>query len=323
MKIYKIPELYCPFPSEIHPNMAEIEAHTNQWVQDFDLISSEEMFQKYRSQKFSNMIARSYPYGDFEDLAAWCNVNTLLFIVDDNFDEGNEIRDIASFTYFVDGLLDVLERGRRCTVKKDGPILAALDDFWQSMQFRSSDIWKQKFIQGIKDTFEGGLWQFKHAIKSELPNLNEYFAMRQYLGAANLATESLEVTGKVQLSEPIYKSPVVHKLTEIARNTVCFANDLFSLSKEIARGSGNASEFNLVSILKRKDQLSTEDAIKDVAAIHDNEIRKFIQLAERALVYDSRTNEQLSRYISCLQHFMKGNIVWSTTESSRYPHVYG
>lgn len=323
MKLYNIPKLYCPFPSEVHPNMTEIEEHTNQWVQDFELITTYEMLEKYRMQKFASMIARSYPYGDYEDLAAWCDLNTLLFLVDDGFDEGEDVHDVATFTKFVDGLLDVVERGKRCTIKGDGPVLAALDNFWQRMKFRSSEIWKQKFIQGIKDTFAGGLWQFKQAMKNKLPDLKEYFAIRQYLGAANLATESLEVTGKVQMKEAIYKSPAIYKLTEIARNTVCFANDLFSLSKEIAQGSGIASEFNLVSILKQKNQLSTEDAIKEVAAIHDNEIRDFIRIAEVAPIYDPKTNEQVRKYISCLQHFMKGNIVWSTMETSRYPHIYG
>jgi hypothetical protein len=191
------------------------------------------------------------------------------------------------------------------------------------MQFRSSPIWKRKFIQGIRDMFRGGLWQFKHVMKNQLPRLEEYIDIRQYLGAANLATESLEVMGRVQLPEEIYQSPKVHKLTEIARNTVCFANDLFSLSKEIAQGAGIASEFNLVSILKHQDCLSMEEAIREVAAIHDSEVKEFIRIAETAPAYDSQTNEQVNKYISCLQHFMIGNIEWSTTETSRYPHIYG
>lgn len=322
MKLYNIPRLYCPFPSVIHPDREAIQEHTDQWVLDFELIDSYEMLKKYQAQKFGSMIARSYPRGEYVDLAAWCDLNTLLFIVDDNFDEKNIITDKDSFIQFVDGLLDVVERGRRCTIKKDGPVLAALDDFWQRMKFRSSNIWKQKFIQGIKDTFEGGLWQFKHVLSNQLPAMQEYIDIRQFLGAANLATESMEVTGRVQLEETVYSSPLVQRLTTIARNAVCFANDLFSFGKEIAQGAGNASEFNLVSIISHKKHLSIESSIKEVALIHDSHIQEFMSVSEIATIFDSRTNIMLERYIDCLRHFMIGNIEWSTKETSRYPHIY-
>ena len=323
MIIYKIPKLHCPFPSLIHPDRDAIQDHTNQWVLDFELITSLDLLEKYKAQKFGSMIARSYPYGEYIDLAAWCDLNTLLFLVDDDLDEKDLIKDQAAFSQFESDFFDVLERGRKCSAKKDEPILTALYDFWQRMQFRSSDIWKNKFVQGIRDMFAGGLWQFKHVMKNQLPDLEEYIKMRQYLGAANLATESLEVMGQVYLPEDVYNAPKVYKLTEIARNTVCFANDLFSLGKEIAQGVGNVAEFNLVSVIRHKNNFPIEVAIKEVAALHDAEIRQFVQIAEEAPVYDNKTNTQLKKYISCLCHFMKGNIEWSTVDTSRYPHIYG
>lgn len=323
MKLYNIPPLYCPFPSGIHPDMDAIEEHTNQWVIDFELITSYDMMQKYKNQRFAAMIARSYPYGEYIDLCAWCDLNTLLFIVDDQLDEEGSIQDKESFYKLERDFLEVLEKRRICTIKNDGPVLTALYDFWNKMLFRSSDIWKQKFIQGIKDMFAGGMWQFNHVMNNEFPDMKEYIAIRQYLGAANLATESLEVTGKIQLEESVYNSPMVHKLTEIARNTVCFANDLFSLSKEIAQSTGNTAEFNLVSIIKHENNISIEEAIKEVAAIHDTEIKEFVKISDAATIFDSSTNKMLKKYISCLCHFMKGNIEWSTKETSRYPHIYG
>jgi len=323
MQLYNIPRLYCPFPSEIHPDREAIQEHTDQWVLDFELVTSYEMLEKYKAQKFGSMIARSYPYGEYVDLAAWCDINTLLFLIDDDLDEKDIIKDKQSFFAFVQNFLDILEKGRECTVSKDGPFLAAFYDFWRRMTYRSSDVWKKKFVQGFKDTFiTGGLWQFKHVIENKLPDLQEYIDIRQYLGAANMATESMEVTGKVRLPEDIYNSLAVRKLTEIARNTVCFANDLFSLGKEVAQGAGNAAEFNLVSILSHKKNIPIERSIQEVADIHDEQIREFERIAEKATVYDTTTNKMLKKYISCLCHFMKGNIEWSTTETTRYPHIY-
>jgi len=217
--------------------------------------------------------------------------------------------------------LEVLQNNRRCNIEEDGPILAALDDFWQKMLLRSRDTWKIKFIQGIKDMFAGGMWQFKHIVANRLPNLTEYIIIRQYLGAANLATDSLEVTGQIDLREEVYNSPFVHRLTEICRNAICFANDLFSLSKEIAQST--SAEFNIVTILQHKYNITIEGAIEQARAIHDENVKEFIEISKAAYIYDNATNSMLNKYIRALGHLMKGNIEWSTKETTRYPHVYG
>jgi Terpene synthase family 2, C-terminal metal binding len=320
MYLHTIPKLYCPFHSAIHPDMNEIEEHTNQWVLDFNLIGSIEMLHKYKQQRFAAMISRSYPFGAYADLSAWCDLNTLLFIVDDQLDEEGIIKDKEAFLRFESEFLEILEKFKKCTIEKEGPILTALSDFWNRMLLRSGVIWQKKFVQGIKDMFAGGMWQFNLIANNTNPELNEYIKIRQYLGAANLATDSLEVTGKISLKEEIYDNPSVHRLTEICRNAICFANDLFSLSKEIAQSNG--ANFNLVTILQHKNDSTTEQAIRETALIHDNYVREFIKIAEESYIYDEATNSMLHKYIQALEYLMNGNIDWSTMDTSRYPHIY-
>lgn len=320
MHLYRIPRLYCPFPAVPYPDIQPIEEHTLQWLVDFRLITTPDKLEHYRQQGFAAMIAYSYPFGDEADLCAWCDMNTLLFLLDDLLDEENFTKDKMALKQLEESFLDVLEKGRRCSLEKDGPFLTALAEFWQRMEHRSSNVWKHKFIRSIKDMFNAAAWQFAHGMEKRRPDLGEYVQYRQYLGAANVATESLEVTGRVLLQESVYRTPMVIRLTELARNAVCFANDLFSLGKEIARSEG--AEFNLVTILGRTCALTTEGAIQTAAAIHDAYVREFLDLSERAFIYDEPTNRMLDRYIQCLVHFMKGNIEWSTRASTRYPHIY-
>ncbi len=98
-----------------------------------------------------------------------------------------------------------------------------------------------------------------------------------------------------------------------------FANDLFSLSKEIAQSA--SPEFNLVTILKRTHSISLEDAIQVAALIHDEAVKEFIELEKTVYVFSPDINLQLRKYIEGLQHIMIGNIVWSTKDTSRYPHL--
>lgn len=321
MQTYTIPALYCPFPTYIHPLVHEIEEQTNQWILDYHLIDTYETYCKYKEYQFPTFIARTFPIGDFIDICTWCNFNTLLFIVDDKFDDEETINDYQSFLAFKSSFMRVIEKNNKCTIENDGPILAALSNIWRRLQLRSSVAWQQKFIKCVIDMFTGLAWQFELIQANKLPDMEKYMEIRQYLGAAHMSTESLEITGKITLPEYVYENPLVHKLTEISRNTVCFANDLFSLAKE-SEESQNSGEFNLVTVIKRKYNLNIGDAIKQTAEIHDKLIHEFIQISKSIYIFDLATNEMLKKYKEALECQMIANIVWSTKETTRYPHIY-
>ena len=321
MQLYTIPTLYCPFPVVIHPLVNEIEEHTNQWVLDFKLIESYETFVKFKASRFGHFIARSFPTADFISISAWSDLNALLFIVDDQIDAQDIIKDKESFYEFENGFFRVLEQNQECTIEGDGNVLAALSDFWLRIIQCSERRWQLKFIKGVKDMFDGGMWQFEHVAKGIKPDLEEYLKVRQYFGAAHLSTDALEGIAKIYLPEEVYRDPIVHRLTEICRNTICFSNDLFSFGKEIEE-QNNGAEFNLVMILKHKYHLTIEDAILKAANIHDDLVREFIRLSSMAFKYDSEINSILQVYVDALGKLMRGNIEWSTRETRRYPHIY-
>lgn len=321
MRLYTIPGLYCPFPVAIHPLVNEIEDHTNQWVLDFELIGSHETLVTFRESRFGHFIGRSFPHADFIRISAWSDLNALLFIVDDQIDAEGLIKDKASFFAFEERFIEVLVRRERCSIQKDGNVLAALSDFWRRIVRCSGPRWQQQFIKSIRAMFDGGMWQFEHVMSGQLPRLEEYMKVRQYFGAAHLSTDALEGIAGICMVEEVYMDPLVFRLTEICRNTICFSNDLFSLAKE-REEPGNGAEFNLVMILKHKYDLSIEEAIQKAAAVHDGLVCEFLELAPTVYRYDGPTNALLKTYVDALGILMRGNIEWSTRETKRYPHIY-
>lgn len=320
MFLYSIPPLYCPFPSYTNTALVKkIEAHTNRWLRKFKLLESRQAFVHYKSQCFASMIVRSYPFGETAALCAWCDLNTLLFIIDDQLDEQFIIRDKTSLTNYSRNILAILED--RDTITEVTGIPAALQDFWQNIKPISSLHWRQTFIQNIKDMFAGGMWQLQHIIQQEKPSFRDYFLLRQYLGAAHLATDSLELTGNIRLEPQVYQHPTIQHLTRCARNAICFANDLFSLGKEMAQSQGGAL-FNIVTILKNEHAISMEEAIAAAAQLHDQQVTDFIKTTETAMVFDPEVNEMVRKYIAALGYLMRGNIDWSTSETTRYPHIH-
>lgn len=319
--LYSIPALYCPFPIAIHPSVNEIEEHTNQWVLDFNLLDNYETFIHFRESKFGHFIARSFPSADFMKISAWSDLNALLFIVDDQIDAQDIIKDKQSFFGLMHTFIDVLKNRRKCTIEKDGNVLAALSDFWQRITFLTEERWQNKFIKSIKDMFEGGYWQFEHLLLGKKPQLEEYMKVRQYFGAAHLSTDALEGIAGIDLPQYVYDDPAVHRLTEIARNTICFSNDLFSFGKETME-MNNGAVFNLVMIVKERYDLTIEQAIGKTADIHDELIKEFISLSELVYQFDEPVNQTLKTYVDALGVLQRGNIEWSTLETKRYPHIY-
>jgi hypothetical protein len=317
MHLYTIPALLCPFPTVLHEDKLRIDAHTRRFILNFSIVNGEQ-FLNYCSQNFATMIARSYPLGDFQDLAAWCDMNTLLFLLDDELDETNNLskRDLV---FFEQQFMEILESGGTPSFIIEHPLLIGLSDIWQRLVARSEYPFQQRIIQGFRDMFYGGWWQYNQISKQQDPSLVEYLAIRQFLGAANLATDSLSLTAQISMPDEIYDLQNVKELTVLARNAICFSNDLFSLSKEVHKSNG--AVFNLVTILQRENNTSIQEAIYAAAEMHDDTIRSFIEQEAKLYEFSPEINEGLRKYVEALKHLMIGNVVWSTYETTRYPHL--
>lgn len=314
-----IPRLYCPFPSRINPLVHLADQHTAKWVQRFHLVPSAEVLDYYQQQKFAWMVARMFPNADEDALCTFCDLNTFLFFLDDQFDHPDAQSGFkGQFRHFVKKLVDVLRNNERPTLEKDGPVFAALGDLWRRLRYMSDASWQQQFINGIIAIFEAAVWQFENERCQILPGLADYMNKRQYLGAANVATDTIPVAERIALPAYVYDHQIVHRLTELCRNTVCWANDLFSFSKEMV----HLDQYNLVAILQRENDLSLDDAIMATVQIHDEQVGEFISLSKDAAIFEEAENAALLDYINALAAIMRGNIDWSVKETSRYSFIY-
>jgi hypothetical protein len=87
----------------------------------------------------------------------------------------------------------------------------------------------------------------------------------------------------------------IRSLTTMAVNATCWANDIYSYRKKEER---SADAYNLPKLIIRKDGVTPQEALVQVARMHDEEIASY-------LVLDG------------LRTWMRGNLTWSQT-SARY-----
>lgn len=309
--------LYCPVPSAINPMVNEADDHTAAWLRKFQLLPNETAYREYRRQGFAWMVARMFPFASGDVLFALSDINTLLFLLDDRIDHqlggGTGIGKQQELQQFVKSFLSVLIE-RAPILEQNDPALAALADFWERMCQLSTVFWQAKFIHSIQLTFDAAMWQLENIRQNKIPTVSSFMRYRSYLGAANIATDSIAVVtghyggwGKAREK--------VRDLTSLARNIVCWANDLYSLPKEQAHGD----LYNLVLMLQHQHNWTIERALDKAMEKHDRDMARFMWKAD-ILLHNHGTSE-LSTYVDALKHIIRGNVDWSENESTRYGFI--
>lgn len=316
-----IPELFCPFTPQINPLEKEVEMHTNNWSASFELHPGPAV-EEYRASRFSAMTSRFYPTAALDRLCLANDVYVLFFSIDDAFDHQTDKHDIIhnrkNLEQFMAACMSVLGAGRAYTVPNGGPILAALTDVWKRLKDFSTAAWQAIFINDIRILFDAILWQFDNAAQGRIPAVDEYIRMRPFIGGAHMAASLIEVAEEVYLPDHMRKHSTVQNLSLLCGHLGCWANDLFSLSKELE----HSDMHNLVMVLKQAQHLSLNEAIKLTVGIHDREMKIFARLSNNLPDFGSGINEALKRHVFALNCIVRGNIDWSTKETSRYNYAY-
>lgn len=318
-----VPNLYCPFPSRISPAAAAVDQHTSNWLRHYDLLPTEGMYETFSSYKFAWMTSRTYPDADPEFLCLANNLNSWLFVLDDQLDhieaETANFRDKRFLQKIISDFVAILRNERYEASPGFYAVLEAFRDFWEKIRNKSSVAWQCQFTLSMKATFEAAVWEAENAKKKRYPNVDQYMQMRPFFAGANLGTDMVEPACKISLPTFVLQNEHFQKLIELSRRVVCWSNDLFSLSKEISHGD----EHNLVMVLKHQYRLSLEEAIGKAADIHNRDISSFIQLKNRFPSFgDPYLDGEILRYIDHLELMIRGFFDWSIKDTKRYQFIY-
>lgn len=308
-------QLHSPFPSRINAYLNDCIRHTDSWVQLYQLHSGAD-YEKYKRDNFGYMTARFYPDADRQRLLLANDIDVMLFVIDDALDHQLQPKDLIqsknNLEVFLARVFDLLDHPDSYPDSRD--IFGAIRDCWMRLKAISSASWQARFKESIGQMFQAARWEYGNVQSGVLPTVEQFRERRQFLGAAHISTDLIPVIDNLDLPEAILFHADLHKLTIAARNAVCFANDIFSLQKEIAHGD----EHNIVLLLQKQYHLSIAEAIDQAIAIHNEEIDTFINAWQQLPSYGSY-DADVQCYIKTLGAILSGDIVWSLNETHRYP----
>lgn len=309
-----VPQLFMPFEFQINPHSAEANAHLNAWVREMGLIRGERAREHFERAEFGWFAACVYPSADAADLELVCDWFALMFLYDDQLDDGVVGRDPKRVNEINLSLLTVLTSAPSSarsvaagTPAGESPIVLGLADLWHRMDGRADDDWRRRFIKHVAQGALAAQWESQNRKNGLVPEPATYIEQRRHTGAIYVCMDLIDIVERLEFPEALYAKVEFQRTLQAACDVVCWTNDLYSLEKELAFNEYH----NLVCILERAHRLERPQAIARVAAMIDAETHHFLELEAALLAAFPDQHEGLVRYLAGMRSWMRGNLDWS------------
>ncbi len=307
----RLPQLYSPFPSGLNLHADSVGRETIAWARHFNLVTEDIVERRLATTHIGGLVGRVYlstPRAQLQLLADW---TTWLFLQDDQCDELGISKQPTQLQAIHARSLAVL-RGAHPTLQ-DRPLTHALSNLRLRMLQYADAEWMSRFIASFEECLTASIWEATNRARGTTPDVTTYLQQRALTGGLYPYIVLIELTEQIHLPRQAREHPTVERLTLMAVNVVCWANDILSLAKEIKQGDVH----NLVLTLQHKHRLTLQEALERAAALHDTEVRAFIDLELRLPSFGAPVDAALKQYIAILRSWMRGNLDWSYT-SGRY-----
>lgn len=304
VKHMSIPELYNPFvmPDKVDERAETLNRATLSWISSFSLAKKRQLYDIVSAVSPGWLASNIHPDGSSETLAIISDWYLWMFLYDDYCDESELGKNPEQLRNYNAKLLTVLRGASRAS--KEDPISLLIEDLGRRFRTLGKDDWMARFTSSVKEFFEATVWEASNRFEERPPDLASYIEMRPKAAGLMVDGMFIEMADGVSLTETQLELDIVKDLRRLANLLVCWANDIFSLNKEVHHNDVH----NLVLALQHEQRLTLLDALERATQMHDEAVKEFVT---RKL--DLPDDPVLSRYAELLEARIRSNIEWSKT----------
>jgi len=306
-----LPELYVPFPSAINEHADSVHQSTTEWLRRSLLLANETTYRRFCDIKIGRLAARFHPDVPLDALQLISDWYGWMFFWDDQRDETEIGKQPSLLAARNVSFLEILTGSGH---PEGDPLAHALRDLWERMLAKATtEAWMRRFVGSIEEHFASTVWEATNRSLGVTPDMDSYVRMRPVTGGLNIDTQFIEIAEHAYPSPRVWGDDTVRRIVLASNNAVCWANDIFSLEKEIRRNDVH----NLVLILQQEQDLTLQAALEHAIDIHNAEVRAFIDSASQLQQLDGPVDDVLRRFVTILQTRMRAFVDWAH-ESGRY-----
>jgi 5-epi-alpha-selinene synthase len=304
-----MPELYGPFEGKPNVHQRVVEAETERWVADLGLLT-EGPAPRLAGGEIAVRSALAYPLCDAEGLRLandWC---TWLLAWDAQRDRAALGARPEQLSYVEARFLDVLAGA----VPGPAPLDRALADLRSRMLRRRPGSWFRHFRGAVRDYFAACVWEASNRQRRAVPDQETYLAARLASGAVLTTFELFAVTDGADLPDAVRADACFLALQRAANHVICLTNDVLSLDRVIEEGDVH----NLVIVLMTYERFSREDALFEVACMHDDEVVHYLRLERSLPSFGAVADAAVERHCRLMRAWMFANRAFSA-QTRGYP----
>ena len=304
-----LPPLFCPFPAEEHPSLQQIEeAALARWASALGAHARHGVFQKLRRSHFPWLLGRCHPTASQERMGAALDFLIWNFAWDDLVDVGE-----VPSAWVQEQSWQALAVLQGALPAHDAPpLLWLLRDIRERLVDGMPRAWRERFIQACQTYFRGTIREAQVRGERLCLDVSSYIELRRLsVGTAMVFTQVEAIEGFI-LPDEVLSHPSLVQLTRTATDVIAWANDLFSLERDVE------DDFhpNLVFSLQRERQLTRDEALRAAVAMHDTAMRRFL-IQERALPSFGAHDAAVSQLVLGMRRWIRANLDWSS-RTGRY-----
>ncbi|HYO59587.1 terpene synthase family protein [Archangium sp.] len=309
MATLQIPAMYSPFSSALHPCSQQVQQESvTRWAHWMGFEPMDKGYQALQAGQFGLLMGRCHPTASLETLSLLTDFTTWLFLWDDLVNQVDE----SGMSWRPEQLQAMNDRAQRLLLgnapqAQDGPLVRGLWHLLEGLKARMSGQWMHRFTFHLQEYFEATVWQATSLRRGAPPDVDTYTRMRRLTSGMFVMVDLIEVAGGMEVPLQARLEPLLAAMVRCTVNAVAWANDIFSLGKELLHGDRH----NLVLVLQNKWGLTLEEALREAAVRHDAEVRHFIDCQHALPSFGAEVDEAVGRYVEGLRCWMRAKLDWS------------
>lgn len=308
----RVPELFCPFPSDIHQAAAMIEERTISWMKRCGYINSLSDEKTARASQFGIRAALVHPQGRVSAIQLASDLTVWLFLTDDvHVEDAATKHALASVTAHVLRFVRIL-RNPEDEIDSSLPSMRALRDLSRRLHRLANDEQIERITNGLIEYFLAATNEAAHVSSRTPPSVCDYIPARDAINCLrSVCFVFIELAGGFNLPGKSWCRPEMQMLVNLATRIVSNHHDLLSGLRELS----NEMPMNLPAVIAHEQEVTLAEAFSRVAMMADRDMQEFVTLASRFAAMNAGRPEL--DYVEGLKAWIRGNLDWSLT-TGRY-----
>jgi avermitilol synthase len=303
----RIDSLYCPFVPKVHPDASSVHEGSVLWALSLGMLPTDQHARVAHQAKIGWLVAYAFPTAMPRRLQLVADWTVLFCALDDYIEKLGQASEVEAY---LQHLLDLL-RADIASSSEDPLAAGMLDLQWRLLALAPLSQFT-RFTDRLEELFAGFVTEAENRDRAQIPDIASYIALREVTAGLHVLFTLGELIEGFRLPDHVREHLAIRTLITRTSNIVGWANDLFTYEKEIRAGENH----NLVLVLMNERRLPLSEAVAQVVALHDNEVRRFLVEVEQLPSFGA-ADAGVQRYVDMLRSWIRGHLDWAH-ETGRY-----